>query len=144
MHLWFGLGVDANVQVKQMRVDGRGHVSCLWVSEKYAIMRSAPDRHPATFTAKPREIVLKALTLLAPSVLVIETAIRLDEGRAAGFEKVHLLARSEYIGSELGDVPDRPGQQRRYDRLGNARCPVLADVTIARDASWCTSGPRLK
>ena len=79
MHSLLGAGVDADVQMKQVGVDGWRQVSCLRVPEKYAVMGSAPDRHPATFTAQPPEIVLKPLTLLAPPVFTFENAVLLDE-----------------------------------------------------------------
>ena len=75
-------------------------------------MRGAPDRHSATFTAKPPEIVLKPVTLPAPSILTFEDTVLLDEHGAMSFETVHLLAGCEDIGGKLGDIPDRPGQQR--------------------------------
>ncbi len=113
-----------------------------WQQER-AVVRGRPDWNPATLTAKTMEVVPKALALSFSTMFALENTIGLYEGRAARFETVHLLARSEDIGSELGDITDRPSQQRRYDRFGNARCPVLADMTIASDASWCASGPRL-
>src|SRR3989337_3214532 len=130
--------------MKQVGVDGWRQVSCLGMPEKYAVMGGAPDRHPATFTAKPPEIVLKPVTLPAPSVLTFEDAVLLDERGAMSFETIHLLAGCEDIGGTLGDITDRPGQQRRYDRLGNPRCPVLTNLTIARDARRRSSGPRLE
>lgn len=144
VHARLSLGVDADMQVKQMRVDRRQYNSGLWMPQERAVVRGRPDWNPAPLAAQAIEVILEALALLFSTMLALENAIGLYEGRAACFETVHLLARSENIGSELGNIPDRPGQQRRYDRLGNARCPVLADVTIAGDASWCTSGPRLK
>ena len=75
-------------------------------------MGGAPDRHSATFIAKPPEIVLKPATLLAPSVLTLEDSVLFDERGAMRFKTVQLLTACEDIGGKLGDIPDRPGQQR--------------------------------
>jgi len=48
-------------------------------------MCGVPDRHPATFAAKPPEIVLKPLTL--PAVLTFENAVLLDERGAKSPKK---------------------------------------------------------
>ncbi|KSV71139.1 hypothetical protein N182_30580 [Sinorhizobium sp. GL2] len=107
-------------------------------------MGGTPDWNPATFAAKPGEIVLKPVALLAPSAMTVEGAVLLDKHGAMRVETIHLLAGREYIRSKLGNVPDRPSQQRQYDRLGNTRRPVLTNVTIARDARRCASGPWLE
>lgn len=112
--------------------------------EKYTVVGCAPDRHSAAFTAKPPEIVVKPITLLAPPFLSVEAAVLFDERGAMRFETIHLLTSCENIGGKVGDIPDRPGQQLRYDRLGNPWCPVLANLTIARDARRRSSGPGLE
>ncbi|WP_457660602.1 hypothetical protein [Sinorhizobium medicae] len=144
MHLWLSLSVEANVQVKQMGVDGRGDLSRLRVPEKCSIVRGSPDWNPAPFGAQTIEIVPEAFTLPFSAVLALETAIFLYEHRTVCFEAFHLFTRGEYIRGKLGDITDRPGQQRLDDRFGNTRCEILANVTVASDAGWCAPGPWLE
>lgn len=75
VHVWIGLDIDPDMQVKQMCVDGRRHFPGHRVVKNEAIVRRCPDRNSTTFAAALIEIVQQAFAMPIAPLLPIKRCV---------------------------------------------------------------------
>lgn len=75
MHPRLCAGIDPDMKMKQMRVDWRRYVTCLWMPQNGAIMRSSPDRHTAPFMPSLLKVVHETSALSVTALYAIEGLI---------------------------------------------------------------------
>ena len=127
------LHVDDGQKLPAYRIDGCGTVG-----------RACPDRHAPTLPRAGPEIARQSLPLPTAALRMRQSLFRNEKPVAARFEPGKLTPGGENVPCEYRDVAQRPCQKRRNDRLGDARGPVLGNMTIARDACGWPSVPRFE
>jgi hypothetical protein len=128
----FGLRVDSDVQVNEVRVDRRRFGARRGICARHTVVGRGPDRHATAAGAdlvqieyEPRVPALAAYRLGEAAVLCDQPPLPLLQGREFG-------AGGEDVGREHGDVLERALEEGRDHVLGQARCLVLAaDLTGA-------------
>ncbi|WP_371932981.1 hypothetical protein [Bradyrhizobium sp. CCGUVB23] len=75
MHPGLCAGIDPNMEMKQVRVDRRRYVTCLWMPPNGAIVSSPPDRHTALFTPAPLKVVRETPALSVTALFAVEDLV---------------------------------------------------------------------
>ncbi len=121
----FGLRIDADVQVNEVRVDrwrfgaGRG------IRAHDAIVGRGPDRNATPAGAELVQIGYEPPTSTLATYRLGEAPVLGDQLPLPLLQRLELGAGSEDVGREHGDVLERPLEQGRDHVLGQARRSVL-------------------
>jgi hypothetical protein len=72
MHPGLCAGIDPDMKMKQVRVDGRRYVPCPWKPHRGAIMSGPPDWHAALFTPLPLKVVHETPALSGTALFAVK------------------------------------------------------------------------
>jgi hypothetical protein len=75
MHPRLCAGIDPDMKMKQVRVDRRRYVPCIWKPHSGAIVSGPPDRHTALFTSSPLKVVHETPALSGTALFAVKGLI---------------------------------------------------------------------